>query len=187
MNWRSTKQMSTKIHIKNLSGSRSIGELQELFAAYGQVEDVKLIRRVQTGQCSGYVNMPDATAAAAAIAGLHGSSNGGLLISVREVQRRLMRRQRAHVGNGRSGGGTVGLAVRRASMESVPSVCNPKRVRNPRHRRMRSLSQDESRYLCAAFIASPQHSNAPPTSSAHMPALQSSGPQNCLNRSRVPD
>src|SRR5688572_11315579 len=96
--------MSTKILVKNLSGSVCIGALHELFAEHGGVESVKLVRRASSGQCLGYVQMPDAVAAAAAVTALHGSSSDGLVISVREMQRPLMRRERPYSGNGRSRG-----------------------------------------------------------------------------------
>ena len=114
--------MSTRIRINNLGRSLSITALHELFAAHGAVENVKLVSRNQSRPCVGYVTMSDAPAAEAAIAALNGSTNDGLVMTLHEMQRPMMRRQRepSNNGNGRSndGNGRSGGArqpVRRAS------------------------------------------------------------------------
>jgi hypothetical protein len=110
------RNVSTKIRVNNLSRSLSIAALRELFATHGAVENVKLVSRDEARPCIGYVTMPDAPAAAAAVAALHGSVNDGLVMTLQDVQRPLMRRQRDRLGNGngRSNGGTQ-QRVRRSS------------------------------------------------------------------------
>ena len=108
--------MSTKLRIKNVSQSLSLASLRELFAAHGAVENVKLVSRDEASPCIGYVTMSDASGAAAAVVALHGSTNDGLVMTLRNMQRPLMRRQHNRLGNGkgRSDGGTQ-LRVRRSS------------------------------------------------------------------------
>ena len=61
-----------------------------MFTPYGRVERVQILQDRETGRSRGFgfVEMPDATAAQAAIDGLNGRSLGGQLLTVNEARER---------------------------------------------------------------------------------------------------
>jgi len=70
-----------RIFVGNLAWSTTEDELRDLFEAYGNVERAQIMTDRETGRARGFgfVEMPDATEARAAIAGLNGTSQGGRL------------------------------------------------------------------------------------------------------------
>jgi RNA recognition motif-containing protein len=62
------------IYVGNLAFSATEDEVRQLFEAYGAVDQVNIITDRETGRPRGFgfVEMPDSTAARAAIAGLQG-------------------------------------------------------------------------------------------------------------------
>ena len=79
-----------RIFVGNLSWTTTEDELSRLFESYGEVERVQIITDRETGRSRGFgfVEMPDATEAQAAIDGLHGTSQGGRLLTVNEARQR---------------------------------------------------------------------------------------------------
>jgi RNA recognition motif-containing protein len=77
-----------KIFVGNLSHGVAESDLQEAFAPFGKVESVAVITDKFTGQPRGFgfVEMPNSTEAAAAIAGLDNHSLGGQSIRVNEAR-----------------------------------------------------------------------------------------------------
>ena len=65
--------MSTKIYVGNLSFKAMENDLEDLFAQYGEVTSVRIITDRQTNRSKGFgfVEMGDASAAAAAISALN--------------------------------------------------------------------------------------------------------------------
>jgi len=84
---------SRRIFIGGLAYTTTREEVRELFEAYGEVEHVHLITERETGRSRGFgfVEMPDATAAQAAIDGLNGTRLGGRTINVSEARQREAR------------------------------------------------------------------------------------------------
>ena len=79
-----------RIFVGNLAWSTTEDELMQLFESYGEVERAQIVTDRETGRSRGFgfVEMPDATEAQAAIAGLHGTSQGGRLLTVNEARQR---------------------------------------------------------------------------------------------------
>ena len=79
-----------RIFVGNLAWTTTEEELRQLFYAYGSVEGTKITRDRRTGRSVGYgfVEMPDATQAQAAIDGLNGTSLGGRPLTVNEARQR---------------------------------------------------------------------------------------------------
>jgi RNA recognition motif-containing protein len=77
-----------KIFVGHLSPSVTETELQDAFAAFGTVESVAVIKDKFTGEGRGFgfVEMPNNTEAAAAIAGLDEHQVGGQAIRVNEAR-----------------------------------------------------------------------------------------------------
>jgi RNA recognition motif-containing protein len=77
-------------------------ELRRLFYGYGAVECVRIITDRATGRSRGFgfLDMPHATEATAAFAGLNGTSLGGRAVTVNEARQREERRPRGE-GDGR--------------------------------------------------------------------------------------
>ncbi len=67
------------IFVGNLAFTATEAEVRQLFEGYGAVDTVRLMTDRDTGRPRGFgfVEMPDATEAQAAIAGLNGTSLGG--------------------------------------------------------------------------------------------------------------
>ena len=68
-----------RIFVGNLAWSTTEDELSQLFESYGIVDRAQIVTDRETGRSRGFgfVEMPDATEAQAAIAGLNGTSQGG--------------------------------------------------------------------------------------------------------------
>ena len=92
----------TNIYVGNCSYDVTEEQLREAFAAFGEVESVKVIRDRDTGRARGFafVEMVDSSAAEAAIQGLNGTDLGGRSLKVNEARPREDRG-----GGGRGGGG----------------------------------------------------------------------------------
>ncbi|CAG0994562.1 hypothetical protein MYXO_02604 [Myxococcaceae bacterium] len=82
--------MSKKIYVGNLPFSTTDGELRRLFEAHGTVESVNVITDRETGRPRGFafVEMSDASGAAAAIEVLNGREVGGRALRVNEAEDR---------------------------------------------------------------------------------------------------
>jgi RNA recognition motif-containing protein len=85
-----------QIFVGNLAWATTEEELAQLFESYGIVNRVQLLIDRDTGRSRGFgfVEMPNATEAQAAIDGLHGTSLGGRLLTVTEARPREDRRPR---------------------------------------------------------------------------------------------
>ncbi|GAB3922631.1 RNA recognition motif domain-containing protein [Mucilaginibacter myungsuensis] len=79
-----------KIFIGSLPYKVEEADLQELFAAYGEVSSVKIITDRETGRSKGFgfIEMTDDEAAQKAIDGLNGSEIGGRTIAVSQAEER---------------------------------------------------------------------------------------------------
>lgn len=79
--------MGKKLYVGNLSYRTYEGSLQELFAAYGTVESVKIITDRESGQSKGFgfVEMGSDEEAQAAIAGVNGQEFEGRQLKVNEA------------------------------------------------------------------------------------------------------
>jgi RNA recognition motif-containing protein len=95
------------IYIGNLPFNAAEDELRELFAAYGQVDSVSLIKDKFTGQSRGFgfVEMPNLKEAQAAIAGLNGKDFMGRNLTVNPARPREERKDSYSSGGGSRGGG----------------------------------------------------------------------------------
>ena len=84
------------IYVTNLAYTTTEEELSQLFEPYGSVDSVRIITDRETGRSRGFgfVEMPDATEARAAIAGLNGTALGGRALTVDEARPREERRPR---------------------------------------------------------------------------------------------
>ena len=101
--------MGKKLYVGNLSFDVDSKSLEQLFAAYGQVESASVINDRQTGQSKGFgfVEMSSAAEANAAIAALDGKVHGGRALKVNEAKPREDRG-----GGGGSGRGGYGRGGR---------------------------------------------------------------------------
>ena len=79
-----------RLFVTNIAFTTTEDELERLFAPYGSVDRVQIITDRDTGRSRGFafVEMPDATQAQAAIAGLNGTSLGGRPLTVNEARER---------------------------------------------------------------------------------------------------
>src|SRR5499426_2987778 len=84
------QECAMRIFVGGLALTTTEADLRQLFASYGRVESVQILQDRETGRSRGFgfVEMPDATAAQAAIAGLNGRSLGGRLLTVNEARQR---------------------------------------------------------------------------------------------------
>ena len=84
------------IFVGNLAFTATEQELRTCFEAYGTVETVRIMTDRDTGRSRGFgfVEMPDATEAQAAIDGLNGTSLEGRMLTVTEARPREERRPR---------------------------------------------------------------------------------------------
>jgi RNA recognition motif-containing protein len=78
----------TNIYVGNCSYDVTEEQLRALFAAYGEVGSVKVVMDRDTGRPRGFafVEMPDASAAQAAIKGVDGTDLGGRALKVNEAR-----------------------------------------------------------------------------------------------------
>ena len=79
-----------QIFVGNLAYTATEEDVRQLFEGYGVVDTVRLATDRDTGRPRGFgfVEMPDATEAQAAIAGLNGTSLGGRTLTVNEARPR---------------------------------------------------------------------------------------------------
>ena len=78
----------TNIYVGNCSYDLTDEQLRDLFATYGDVDRVSIIRDRETGRSRGFafVEMSDSAAAQAAIAGVNGTELGGRALKVNEAK-----------------------------------------------------------------------------------------------------
>ena len=93
--------MPKKLYVGNLSFTSSEEEIKTLFAQFGEVTSVTIIKDRDTGRSRGFgfVEMENADAA---IAGLNGKDFGGRALTVNEARER---EDRKRGGGGRGGFG----------------------------------------------------------------------------------
>jgi len=79
-----------QIYVGNLVFTATADDVRQLFEPYGDVARVHLPEDRETGRPRGFgfVEMPDATEAQAAIGGLNGTSLGGPQLTVNEARPR---------------------------------------------------------------------------------------------------
>jgi cold-inducible RNA-binding protein len=82
-----------RIFVGNLAWTTTEDELEQLFAPYGRVDRAEIITDRYTGRSRGFgfVDMPDAREAQAAIADLQGTSLDGRPLTVNEAREREAR------------------------------------------------------------------------------------------------
>lgn len=99
--------MSKNIYVGNLPFSTTSDDLRAAFEKFGSVTSAEVITDRETGRSRGFgfVEMPDASQADAAIAGLAGTDMGGRALTVNEAKPREERPRR---GGGGGGGGRGG-------------------------------------------------------------------------------
>ena len=85
-----------RLFVGSLALTTTEAELRQVFTHYGRVERVQILTDRETGRSRGFgfVEMPDATQAQAAIAGLNGRALGERLLTVNEARPREERRPR---------------------------------------------------------------------------------------------
>ena len=78
------------IFVGNLAFTATADEVRQLFEGYGVVDTVRLLTDRETGQPRGFgfVEMPNAREAQAAIAGLNGKDLGGRPLTINEARPR---------------------------------------------------------------------------------------------------
>jgi RNA recognition motif-containing protein len=78
----------TKIYVGNCSDDVTEEQLRGFFATYGEVESVAVVMDRDTGRPRGFafIEMPDASAARAAIKGVDGTDLGGRALKVNEAR-----------------------------------------------------------------------------------------------------
>lgn len=99
--------MSTKLFVGNLSYNTTENQLQDLFAAHGNVIEVDLIMDKFSGRPRGFgfVTMESKEGADAAIQALNGKTVDGRAMTVNEAR---PREERPRTGGGYRGGGDRG-------------------------------------------------------------------------------
>jgi RNA recognition motif-containing protein len=102
--------MGKKLYVGNLSYSVDSSELEQLFAAHGQVVSAQIINDRDTGRSKGFgfVEMANDAEAEAAIAALNGHEHGGRALTVNEARPREERGGGGGGGRGGYGGGGGG-------------------------------------------------------------------------------
>ena len=83
------------IYVSNIAFTATTQDLRQLFESYGAVEKINIITDRDTGQSRGFgfVEMPDSSAAKAAIQGLQGQELAGRALTVNEAKPREPRRE----------------------------------------------------------------------------------------------
>jgi RNA recognition motif-containing protein len=81
------------IYVGNISFNATADDVRQVFERYGTVAKVTVITDRETGRSRGFgfVEMPDATEAKAAIEGLHGAALLGRSLTVNEARPREQR------------------------------------------------------------------------------------------------
>lgn len=102
--------MGKKLYCGNLSYDITTADLEQLFAAYGEVRDVQVIMDRDTGRSKGFgfVEMGSDAEAQAAIDGLNESMQNGRALTVNEAKPRENRSGGGGGGRGGYGGGGGG-------------------------------------------------------------------------------
>ena len=102
--------MSTRLYVGNLSFETTESTLQQAFAAFGEVTDVKIIMDRDTGRSRGFgfVSMGDAESARNAAAQMNGATLDGRPLRVNEAEERGERGGGGGGGFGGGGGGGFG-------------------------------------------------------------------------------
>ena len=95
------------IYVGNLSFAATEEDVRQAFEPFGQVESVKIVQDKYSGRSRGFgfVEMPSADEAKAAISGLNGKEVKGRALSVNEARPRSDDRR---PGGGGGGGGRRG-------------------------------------------------------------------------------
>jgi cold-inducible RNA-binding protein len=95
-------EMATRLYVGNLPYSADEQQLRQMFAAFGDVVEVRVVTDRDSGQSKGFafVEMSSDEAAANAIAGLNGTQLGDRTLTVNEAKPRPERSS----GYGASGG-----------------------------------------------------------------------------------
>ena len=95
--------MGKKLYVGNLSYEVGTGDLEQMFAPHGTVEQAQVIEDRSTGQSKGFgfVEMSTPAEAQAAISALDGQDHGGRALKVNEAKPREPR-------SGGGGGGGRG-------------------------------------------------------------------------------
>jgi RNA recognition motif-containing protein len=96
--------MSRKLYVGNLPYDTGEDQLQELFAQFGQVDSVRVMRDMATGRARGFafVEMSNDDEAQRAASGLNETQLGGRSLTVNEAKPKP---EYAGGGNGRNQGG----------------------------------------------------------------------------------
>jgi len=83
------------IYVSNIAFNATTQDLRQLFESYGAVDKVNIITDRDTGQSRGFgfVEMPDSTAAKAAMQGANGKQPAGRALTVNEARPREPRRE----------------------------------------------------------------------------------------------
>lgn len=94
------------IYVSNLNFSTTSESLQELFAAYGEVESTKIITDRESGRSRGFgfVEMPNDTEGLNAISGLHDTDFEGKTIDVSVARPKTDRSSGGYNNRGGNGG-----------------------------------------------------------------------------------
>ncbi|MBB4038147.1 RNA recognition motif-containing protein [Dysgonomonas hofstadii] len=94
------------IYVSNLNFSTTSESLQELFAAYGEVESAKIITDRESGRSRGFgfVEMPNDTEGQNAISGLHDTNFEGKTIGVSIARPKTERSSGGYNNRGGNGG-----------------------------------------------------------------------------------
>lgn len=100
------KEIGMKIYVGNLAYEVTEGDLRMAFESFGRVESAEIIKDRDSGMSKGFgfVEMPDAAEAKAAIDGLNGKELKGRAATVNEARPR----PEARPGRGGRGGGRGG-------------------------------------------------------------------------------
>jgi RNA recognition motif-containing protein len=99
--------MGKKLYVGNLNYATTDQDLLKMFEPYGAVDSVQIITDRDTGRSKGFgfVEMPNAEEADAAIAALNGQSVGGRPLTVNEARPKEPRSGGGGRGYGGGGGG----------------------------------------------------------------------------------
>ncbi len=97
--------MATKVYVGNMSYDTTESDLRELFAAYGEVSSVNVVKDRDTGRPRGFafVEMATKEAAQAAIAALNSKEVDGRKLNVNEAQPPKERGNYSNNNNNRGG------------------------------------------------------------------------------------
>ena len=100
------KGFEMRIYVGNLAYGVNEEELRQAFAAFGQVESVNVITDRESGRSKGFgfVEMPVAGEAQAAIAGLNGKEIKGRAVTINEARPRAERSDTGRGGRESRGG-----------------------------------------------------------------------------------